>query len=63
MTNRIAVGVLGATGTVGQQFVALLGRHPWFELNARTTAAILYAELLVARRIAHHHLTENRHAC
>jgi aspartate-semialdehyde dehydrogenase len=25
------VGVLGATGTVGQQFVRLLANHPWFE--------------------------------
>jgi aspartate-semialdehyde dehydrogenase len=29
---RIDVGVLGATGPVGQQFVARLGRHPWFRL-------------------------------
>lgn len=27
---RIDVGILGATGTVGQQFVRLLERHPWF---------------------------------
>ena len=26
------VGVLGATGTVGQRFVQLLTNHPWFEL-------------------------------
>jgi len=26
----IEVGVLGATGVVGQQFVARLARHPWF---------------------------------
>ena len=30
--RRIEVGVLGATGTVGQRFVELLDRHPWFEL-------------------------------
>ncbi|MGH9413975.1 MAG: aspartate-semialdehyde dehydrogenase [Terriglobales bacterium] len=29
--NRIPVGVLGATGAVGQYLVALLDRHPWFE--------------------------------
>lgn len=28
--NRIEVGVLGATGVVGQQFVSRLARHPWF---------------------------------
>jgi aspartate-semialdehyde dehydrogenase len=28
--RHIEVGVLGATGVVGQQFVARLARHPWF---------------------------------
>jgi len=28
----IDVGILGATGTVGQQFVALLARPPWFRV-------------------------------
>jgi aspartate-semialdehyde dehydrogenase len=32
MSNRIPVGVLGATGAVGQKFVTLLEDHPWFEL-------------------------------
>jgi aspartate-semialdehyde dehydrogenase len=27
---KIEVGILGATGTVGQQFIALLEGHPWF---------------------------------
>jgi aspartate-semialdehyde dehydrogenase len=30
MTHPIEVGILGATGVVGQQFVARLSRHPWF---------------------------------
>jgi aspartate-semialdehyde dehydrogenase len=30
--GAIEVGVLGATGVVGQQFVARLARHPWFDL-------------------------------
>ncbi len=30
MSSRVEVGVLGATGTVGQQFVRLLDQHPWF---------------------------------
>ena len=29
-TKKIEVGILGATGMVGQQFVALLADHPWF---------------------------------
>ena len=32
MSKRIPVGVLGATGAVGQKFVKLLENHPWFEL-------------------------------
>ena len=30
--TKIEVGILGATGTVGQRFVQLLVDHPWFEL-------------------------------
>ncbi|HLA40785.1 MAG TPA: aspartate-semialdehyde dehydrogenase [Candidatus Glassbacteria bacterium] len=30
--EKIKVGVLGATGTVGQRFITLLDGHPWFEL-------------------------------
>src|SRR5215813_10042661 len=29
---KLAVGVLGATGAVGQRFVQLLADHPWFEV-------------------------------
>jgi len=32
MTARRRVAVLGATGAVGQAFIRLLSRHPWFEL-------------------------------
>ena len=34
--SKIPVGVLGATGTVGQRFVQLLADHPWFEVVAVT---------------------------
>jgi aspartate-semialdehyde dehydrogenase len=30
--NRIPIGILGATGMVGQQFVKFLQNHPWFEI-------------------------------
>jgi aspartate-semialdehyde dehydrogenase len=33
MTKKLKVGVLGATGMVGQRFVSLLEGHPWFELS------------------------------
>jgi aspartate-semialdehyde dehydrogenase len=32
--SKIKVGVLGATGAVGQKFVKLLENHPWFEVTA-----------------------------
>src|SRR5205814_9623854 len=28
----VDVGILGATGMVGQQFIALLATHPWFRI-------------------------------
>lgn len=34
MEQKLKVGVLGATGMVGQRFVTLLENHPWFELVA-----------------------------
>src|SRR5512136_25357 len=34
LTHMINVGVLGATGAVGQRFVELLADHPWFNLAA-----------------------------
>ncbi|MBQ9030726.1 MAG: aspartate-semialdehyde dehydrogenase [Parasporobacterium sp.] len=32
MDKKLRVGVLGATGMVGQRFVSLLENHPWFEV-------------------------------
>ncbi len=34
MEKKLRVGVLGATGMVGQRFVTLLADHPWFEIVA-----------------------------
>ena len=31
--NKIKVGVLGATGMVGQRYIKLLENHPWFEVS------------------------------
>ena len=36
MKKRIPVGILAATGAVGQRFVQLLADHPWFEITAVT---------------------------
>ncbi len=32
MSTKIPVGILGATGVVGQRFIQMLERHPWFEV-------------------------------
>ena len=32
MPNKIPVGILGATGIVGQRFIQMLEHHPWFEV-------------------------------
>ena len=34
MDKKLKVGVLGATGMVGQRFLALLENHPWYEVAA-----------------------------
>jgi aspartate-semialdehyde dehydrogenase len=39
MKKRIPVGILAATGAVGQRFVQLLVDHPWFEIMAVTGSA------------------------
>jgi aspartate-semialdehyde dehydrogenase len=31
MPSKIPVGILGATGIVGQRFIQMLEHHPWFE--------------------------------
>lgn len=33
MNTKIPVGILGATGIVGQRFVQMLEHHPWFEVG------------------------------
>ena len=37
--KKYRVGVIGATGMVGQRFVTLLENHPWFELTAVAASA------------------------
>ncbi len=32
MDGRLDVGILGATGTIGQEFIAELAAHPWFNV-------------------------------
>jgi len=51
--KKLKVGVLGATGMVGQRFVSLLANHPWFELSlvaaSPNSAGKSYREAVGAR--------------
>jgi aspartate-semialdehyde dehydrogenase len=51
--DKIKVGVLGATGTVGQRFITLLQNHPYFELAevaaSERSADKTYAEAVEGR--------------
>lgn len=53
MASKLKVGVLGATGMVGQRFVSLLAEHPWFELSvvaaSPSSAGKSYAEAVSGR--------------
>ena len=53
MANKLKVGVLGATGMVGQRFVSLLAEHPWFEVTAvaasPSSAGKSYADAVAGR--------------
>src|ERR1700753_3424939 len=33
MQTRHKIGILGATGVIGQRFIQLLEGHPWFEIT------------------------------
>src|SRR5215470_10991192 len=48
MQSKIPIGILGATGMVGQRFVQLLEHHPWFEVAwlaaSERSSGLPYAE-------------------
>ncbi|MBU0618609.1 aspartate-semialdehyde dehydrogenase [Patescibacteria group bacterium] len=48
MSKKLRVGILGATGSVGQRFIQLLENHPWFKVTAvaasERSAGKLYGE-------------------
>lgn len=39
MEKKLKVGILGATGMVGQRFIALLENHPWYEVTVVAASA------------------------
>ena len=41
--KEFRVGIIGATGMVGQRFITLLEGHPWFTVT--TLAAVSYTHL------------------
>ena len=53
MADRLKVGIVGATGMVGQRFVSLLANHPWFQVTtvaaSERSAGQSYAEAVGAR--------------
>ena len=53
MNKRIPVGILGATGMVGQQYMQLLQNHPWFEVtfvaSSEQSAGKTYGEAVSGR--------------
>ena len=39
MSEKLKVGILGATGMVGQRFITLLDNHPWYEVVTLAASA------------------------
>ena len=37
--EKLRVGIIGATGMVGQRFISLLKDHPWFQVNCLAASA------------------------
>jgi len=50
MQPKISVGILGATGIVGQKFIALLEHHPWFKITdivaSQDSAGKIYSSIV-----------------
>ncbi len=46
MSEKLKVGILGATGMVGQRFISLLDGHPWFEVVTLAASARMPERLM-----------------
>lgn len=61
--KKIPVGILGATGMVGQRFVELLTNHPWFEIKVLAasdrSAGKAYKEVLGKRWVSSNKIPKN----
>ena len=53
MSEKLRVGVIGATGMVGQRYISLLEDHPWFDVTcvaaSPRSAGKTYAEAVKGR--------------
>lgn len=53
MERKFKVGIIGATGMVGQRFLTLLNHHPWFEVEvlaaSKASAGKTYEEAVAGR--------------
>ena len=63
MDKKYKVGIIGATGMVGQRFISLLHDHPWFEIKvlaaSARSAGKTYEEALGGRWVMKTDLPEN----
>ena len=61
--EKIKVGILGATGMVGQRFITLLDNHPWFEVTcvaaSPRSAGKTYEEAVEGRWVMHDDIPDN----
>ena len=60
--KKYKVGIIGATGMVGQRFVTLIDNHPWFDLNtvaaSSRSAGKTYEEAVAGRWMMQSELPE-----
>lgn len=53
MSEKLKVGIIGATGMVGQRFITLLAEHPYFEITSliasKRTAGMRYEDAVKSR--------------
>ncbi len=63
MAKKFKVGVLGATGMVGQNYIRLLENHPWFDVvyvaASANSAGVNYAESVKGRWQMHSPIPPN----
>jgi aspartate-semialdehyde dehydrogenase len=63
LNSKLKVGIVGATGMVGQRFVSLLHEHPWFEVScvaaSERSAGKSYMEAVKDRWFMNMEIPEN----